>query len=162
MPRGRSLYGSLPDQLTEETSFVRQMQAILAVRKRSGVATARQVDVPDVSHRGLLVMVHLLDDDRTSVTVLNFADEQVDAFVRSEVGYARNDTRRGESAACAMDEPLVSAFYFLRARALMQVALVGHVELQVDLVELPLEHDDGALHDHLGLRAAAVGSGKVA
>lgn len=84
MPRGRSLYGSLPDQLADETSFVRQMQAILAVRKRSGVATARQVDVPDVSHRGLLVMVHLLDDDRTSVTVLNFADEQVDAFVRSE------------------------------------------------------------------------------
>jgi trehalose synthase len=84
MPRGRSLYGSLPEQLADETSFARQMQAILAVRKHSGVATARQVDVPDVSHRGLLVMVHELDDGRTQVTVLNFADEHVDAAVRSE------------------------------------------------------------------------------
>lgn len=84
MPRGRSLYGPLPEQLTDETSFVRQMQAILAVRKHCGVATAEQVDVPDVSHRGLLVMVHRLDDGRTQVTVLNFADEHVDAAVRSE------------------------------------------------------------------------------
>ncbi|MEQ3548850.1 maltose alpha-D-glucosyltransferase [Pseudonocardia nematodicida] len=84
MPRGRSLYGPLPAQLEDETSFVRQMQAILAVRKHCGVATAKQVDVPDVSHRGLLVMVHELDDGRTQATVLNFADEDVDAAVRSE------------------------------------------------------------------------------
>ncbi|WP_344030423.1 maltose alpha-D-glucosyltransferase [Pseudonocardia kongjuensis] len=84
MPRGRSLYGPLPDQLTDETSFARQMQAILAVRKHSGVATARQIDVPDVAHRGLLVMVHALDDGRTQATVLNFADEHVDAAVRSD------------------------------------------------------------------------------
>ena len=84
MPRGRSLYGTLPDQLADETSFARQMQAILTVRKHCGVATARQVDIPDVSHRGLLVMVHRLDDGRIEVTVLNFADEHVDAAVRSE------------------------------------------------------------------------------
>ena len=30
MPRGRSLYGSVPEQLADETSFVRQLQAILA------------------------------------------------------------------------------------------------------------------------------------
>ena len=30
MPRGRSLYGSVPEQLEDETSFVRQLQAILA------------------------------------------------------------------------------------------------------------------------------------
>ena len=82
MPRGRSLYGTLPEQLSDETSFVRQMQAILAVRKRSGVATARQVDVPDVSHRGMLVMVHEVES-RYVVTVLNFADEDVDGTVRS-------------------------------------------------------------------------------
>ncbi|MFP5073039.1 maltose alpha-D-glucosyltransferase [Pseudonocardia nantongensis] len=84
MPRGRSLYGPLPEQLADETSFVRQMQAILAVRKHCGVSTAEQIDVPDVAHRGLLVMVHRLDDGRIEVTVLNFADEHVDAAVRSE------------------------------------------------------------------------------
>ena len=83
MPRGRSLYGSLPEQLEDETSFVRQMQAILAVRKHCGVATARQVDIPDVSHRGMLVMVHAVEE-RYVVTVLNFADEEVDGTVRSE------------------------------------------------------------------------------
>ena len=84
MPRGVSLYGALPDQLTDEASFVRQMQAILAVRKRCGVATSRQVDIPDVSHRGMLVMVHELDGGDLALTVLNFADEEVDGTVRSE------------------------------------------------------------------------------
>lgn len=106
MPRGRSLYGSIPDQLADEHSFARQLQAILAVRRRSGVATARQVDVPDVSHRGLLVMVHELGDGRTQATVLNFADEHVDAAVRSEhfaPGAQVRDLFSGESLGAVDD-----------------------------------------------------------
>ena len=58
MPRGRSLYGPIPEQLTDDTSFVRQLQAILRVRSHYGIATSRQVDIPDVSssplgHSGL-------------------------------------------------------------------------------------------------------------
>ena len=88
MPRGRSLYGSLPDQLADEASFARQLQAILAVRKHYGIATSRQVDVPDVSHRGMLVLVHALDageHPRHALTVLNFGAEPVPATVRSTV-----------------------------------------------------------------------------
>ena len=59
---GRSLYGSIPDQLADETSFLRQLQAILRVRSHYGIATSRQVDIPEVSHRGMLVLVHQLDD----------------------------------------------------------------------------------------------------
>ncbi|GAA2544778.1 maltose alpha-D-glucosyltransferase [Pseudonocardia hydrocarbonoxydans] len=85
LPRGRSLYGPIPDQLDDEASFVRQLQAILAVRTRHGIATAQQVDVPDVSHRGLLVLVHqLADPDRLHLTVLNFSGEPVTGTVRSE------------------------------------------------------------------------------
>jgi trehalose synthase len=85
LPRGRSLYGTIPDQLADEASFVRQLQAILAVRTRYGIATAQQVDVPDVSHRGLLVLVHqLADADRLHLTVLNFSGEPVTGTVRSE------------------------------------------------------------------------------
>ncbi|HVH22742.1 MAG TPA: maltose alpha-D-glucosyltransferase, partial [Pseudonocardia sp.] len=85
MPRGRSLYGSLPEQLEDETSFARQLQAILAVRKRHGVAVSRQVDVPDVAHKSMLVMVHQLTDPaELQLTVLNFADETVAGTVRSE------------------------------------------------------------------------------
>jgi trehalose synthase len=85
MPRGTSLYGPLPGQLADESSFARQLQAILAVRKRYGVAVSRQVDVPDVSHKGMLVMVHELDEPGTlQLTVLNFANEHVVGTVRSQ------------------------------------------------------------------------------
>jgi len=85
MPRGTSLYGPLPDQLEDETSFARQLQAILAVRKQHGVAVSKQVDVPDVSHKGMLVMVHqLADRHELQLTVLNFANEHIAGTVRSE------------------------------------------------------------------------------
>ena len=84
MPRGTSLYGPLPEQLDDPASFARQLQAILAVRERYGVATSRQVDVPDVSHQGMLVMVHqLADPSQFALTVLNFADEPIAGTVRS-------------------------------------------------------------------------------
>ncbi len=89
MPRGRSLYGSIPDQLADETSFLRQLQAILAVRKHYRIAVGEQVDVPDVAHRGMLVLVHRLEPGadgatRLHVSVLNFAAEPVSGTVRSE------------------------------------------------------------------------------
>ncbi len=84
VPRGRSLYGSIPEQLEDDTSFVRQLQAILAVRRHYGIATSRQVDVPDVSHKGMLVLVHQLDDPgQLQLTVLNFAGEPIAGTVRS-------------------------------------------------------------------------------
>ena len=85
MPRGRSLYGAIPEQLADETSFLRQLQAILAVRRHYGIAISQQVDVPDVSHRGLLVLVHQLPHpEQLHVGVLNFGAEPVTATVRSE------------------------------------------------------------------------------
>jgi trehalose synthase len=85
MPRGRSLYGSIPEQLADDTSFLRQLQAILRVRSHYGIETSRQIDIPEVSHRGLLVLVHqLADEGRYQLTVLNFANEDVAGTVRSE------------------------------------------------------------------------------
>ena len=40
MPRGISLYGSLPAQLADESSFACRLRDILAVRKRYGIATS--------------------------------------------------------------------------------------------------------------------------
>jgi trehalose synthase len=85
MPRGRDLYGTIPDQLADETSFLRQLQAILRVRSHYGIATSRQLDIPEVSHRGMLVMVHQLEDPaQYQLTVLNFANEDIAGTVRSE------------------------------------------------------------------------------
>jgi trehalose synthase len=85
MPRGRSLYGPIPEQLADETSFLRQLQAILRVRSHYRIATSRQVDIPEVSHRGMLVLVHELEEPgRHQLTVLNFANEDIAGTVRSE------------------------------------------------------------------------------
>ena len=58
----RSLYGTLPEQLADPT-----LVRLAAARGSStcaphGIATAAQIDVPQVSHKAELVMVHELDD----------------------------------------------------------------------------------------------------
>ena len=60
MPRGISLYGSLPPSCEDSSSFARRLAEILAVRKRYGIATSIQLDVPHVSNKAMLVMVHQL------------------------------------------------------------------------------------------------------
>ena len=85
MPRGRSLYGSIPEQLADETSFLRQLQAILKVRSFYGVATSRQLDIPEVSNRAMLVLVHQLEKpQQRQLTVLNFANEHIRGTVSSQ------------------------------------------------------------------------------
>ncbi|MCC6270996.1 MAG: maltose alpha-D-glucosyltransferase [Microbacteriaceae bacterium] len=91
MPRGRSLYGSIIEQLGDPESFASQLKEILRIRKRHTIDVASQVDIPDVAHPGMLVMVHRLDDGYPSldnaplqVTVLNFTDETVEGTVHSD------------------------------------------------------------------------------
>ncbi|MDF3312392.1 maltose alpha-D-glucosyltransferase [Rhodococcus koreensis] len=84
IPRGHSLYGSLPVQLQDPASFARRLARIIDVRNRFGIATAVQLDVPTVSHKGLLVMVHELADASLEVTVLNFTSEEIAATVQSQ------------------------------------------------------------------------------
>jgi trehalose synthase len=99
IPRGRSLYGSLCDQLRREDSFACRLRDILAVRAAYGIATARQLDVPEVPARSLLVMVHQLVAGDFQVTALNFGSEPVAGGVRSGVlppGAVVTDMRSGE------------------------------------------------------------------
>jgi len=84
MPRARALYGSLPEQLADPDSFASRLTRILEIRRRHGIATAVQVDVPVVSHRGMLVMVHRLDDGADQLTVLNFSTEPISGSVISQ------------------------------------------------------------------------------
>jgi hypothetical protein len=84
IPRGTSLYGSLPHQMQDPTSFAVQLCEILAVRARFGIATAVQVDVPAVADKALLVMVHRLDTGPIQLTVLNFSTRSVSGQVMSQ------------------------------------------------------------------------------
>ena len=90
MPRGISLYGSLPRQLADADSFAMRLKAILDLRTRYAIATARQIDIPQVSNRGLLVAVHDLSENGgfseglLQATVLNFSLDDVVGGVRSD------------------------------------------------------------------------------
>jgi trehalose synthase len=84
IPRGSSLYGSLPQQLEDANSFASRLREILAVRTRYGISTSVQVDVPKVPDKAMVVMVHLLDTRRIQVTVLNFSSRPITGRVKSE------------------------------------------------------------------------------
>jgi len=84
MPRGTSLYGSLPEQLKDPNSFASRLRDILAVRTRYGIASAVQADVPEVSDKAMLVMVHQLDTRQLQVTVLNFSSRSIAGRVTSD------------------------------------------------------------------------------
>lgn len=84
IPKAPSLYGSLPAQLDDPESFARKIQQVISIRDGLGIAQAEQLDVPDVSHKGLLVMVHKLETGQIQVTVLNFSADEVPAVITSE------------------------------------------------------------------------------
>ena len=84
MPRGSSLYGSLPQQLGDATSFAARLREILAVRARHRIATSEQVEVPEVSDKAMLVMVHRLDTGQLQLTVLNFSSRPIAGSVKSQ------------------------------------------------------------------------------
>ena len=85
MPRGVSLYGTLATQRHDEGSFASKLRRILQVRKQYGIATSVQLDVPAVSNKAMLVMVHqLMDTGDIQVTVLNFCSQPISGSVRSE------------------------------------------------------------------------------
>ena len=82
MPKATAVYGSISGQLKDEKSFARQLQKILAIRDSYGIALADQVDIPDVSHEGVLVMVHQLEaENMKQLTVLNFSDHDIPAAI---------------------------------------------------------------------------------
>jgi len=57
LPRARSLYGSVPEQLGDPASFASRLRAMLAARERFGVDRGRLVAVPTVAAPGLAVLV---------------------------------------------------------------------------------------------------------
>jgi maltose alpha-D-glucosyltransferase/alpha-amylase len=83
MPRARSLYGTLPEQLQDSNSFARRLQRILAVREDNGIATGTLLDVPEVSNRGALVLVNRLQDGALQVTALNFSGQDIAGSIQS-------------------------------------------------------------------------------
>jgi trehalose synthase len=82
LPKATALYGPLPEQLRNPDSFASRLAKLLRVRAQLKLYAARQVDVPAVRAKGLLVMVHELPEKGgLEVTAINFGREPVDEVV---------------------------------------------------------------------------------
>lgn len=82
IPRARTLYGPISEQLEDPDSFASRLKHLLAVREAYGLAASRQILIPDTEAEGLLVMVHDLPDRRgTQITALNFGRTDVDEAI---------------------------------------------------------------------------------
>lgn len=76
LPKATALYGSLPAQLVDPHSFASQLKHLLQIRQQYRLYASRQVAIPDVENKGLLIMIHELPDDLgMQVTALNFGGE---------------------------------------------------------------------------------------
>jgi maltose alpha-D-glucosyltransferase/alpha-amylase len=73
LPKARTIYGSLPDQLTDPASFVSDIQRLLRAREDHGIALSRLNEAPDTATNGTVVMVLSHErEERRTVVVLNF------------------------------------------------------------------------------------------
>ncbi len=102
MLRAPALYGTLPDQLADPSSFASRLAAVLAVRETHGIATGELLDVPDVSAAAWLTLVNRLAVGAVQVTVLNFGEEEIRGTVMSTelpVGGRVVDLASGEEVA---------------------------------------------------------------
>lgn len=78
IPKARTLYGSVLSQLKNPQSFVGQIKHMLVIRKQYGIAFAQQIAVPNVRHKGVVIMVHKLASKLGyEITALNFGDTPV-------------------------------------------------------------------------------------
>ena len=83
LPAGRSLYGSLPEQLDDPRSFASRLSEIIKVRNAHRIDLADLLDIPAVSQSAMLVLIHLLPSSRQHVLALNFSNERIWGTVQS-------------------------------------------------------------------------------
>jgi trehalose synthase len=102
LPRARSLYGTIPEQLADPSSFLSHLATILRVRDALGVATGRQVDLATSGAASVLGLVHELPSGALQLTALNFGQVAVTASFASpmfEAGARLIDAATGADVA---------------------------------------------------------------
>jgi trehalose synthase len=78
LPRARTLYGSLPEQLKDPDSFASQLKRMLAARKKYRLAEGELLDVPHVANSALcLLVMRIPDESALAITVLNFSQKPI-------------------------------------------------------------------------------------
>jgi trehalose synthase len=82
LPKAQTLYGPLPDQLKDPSSFASQLKTILAARKKFRIAESDMAAVPDLDNQAVVVLVMKLPDNGgVAVTALNYGREPTSVSV---------------------------------------------------------------------------------
>jgi maltose alpha-D-glucosyltransferase/alpha-amylase len=81
LPRAKSLYGSLSEQMSDPESFVSRLRRMLAARKKARIAEGELFAVPEPHSSALCVLVLRLPEYPLAVTVLNFGRHDVDETI---------------------------------------------------------------------------------
>ncbi|QGH68255.1 maltose alpha-D-glucosyltransferase [Pseudactinotalea sp. HY158] len=84
MPRARSLYGALPQQLEDPDSFASRLSSMLHLRESHGIATGALLEVPEVGDPALLVLVNRLAVGAVQLSVFNFSERELTVRIASE------------------------------------------------------------------------------
>jgi trehalose synthase len=79
LPRSKTLYGPLPEQLKDPDSFVSQLKRVLAARQKYRLAEAELIAAPEVENPGVaLLVLKLPEGDNVAITGLNFGRSGVE------------------------------------------------------------------------------------
>jgi hypothetical protein len=79
LPRTRTLYAALPEQLKDPNSFAMQLKRILAARKKYQFEQARLVAVPETDQSSSCVLIFRVSGRMSAnVTAINFSRDAVE------------------------------------------------------------------------------------
>lgn len=78
LPRAKTLYGPVPEQLRDRDSFASQLKHLLAARQKVRIAEGNLLAVPEPKASALCILVLRLPDTPLALTVLNFGQKDVE------------------------------------------------------------------------------------
>jgi trehalose synthase len=124
LPKATALYGPIPEQLKDAGSFASRLARMLKARADLKLYAARQLEVPDVQAKGLLVMTHELPDGATLITAVNFGADPVDEVVSVPQAAGRSQAIDALDPAAAAVEVTAAGAVHLRLAGWEGKALV--------------------------------------
>ncbi|HTK77664.1 MAG TPA: hypothetical protein VL371_20530, partial [Gemmataceae bacterium] len=81
LPRAKTLYGPVPEQLRDPDSFAARLKSMLAARRQYRVAEGELLALPEPKSPGVCALILKLPDHPLAVTVLNFGREDADELI---------------------------------------------------------------------------------
>ncbi|AQP48895.1 maltose alpha-D-glucosyltransferase [Tessaracoccus aquimaris] len=83
LPRARTLYGPLSEQLDDPDSFASRLGSMLHLRDAHGIATGTLLEIPEPDDTGILVLINRLAIGAVQVSVFNFSQREASTAISS-------------------------------------------------------------------------------